>query len=208
MKLVHWPLMGHPSTASVLTSYYSMWHYDCLYTIKGLGLKNRRLDAGRVRRFAWAATDHYTAIRWLVHWPLTGELLHLVQRGGAWADCGPASPLLAVPNVTAHPSTASVPAPYHSMWQYMVWPVYSKGLTPRVDICQFHMQWNAHRYGPASHCLAQRYSVLCAAVFVQHVARGLTFRQDKRRRCVWSSTKTARFMTHGHKMSPCMTARL
>jgi len=26
----------------------------------------------------------------LVHWPLMGGLLHLVQRGGAWADCGPA----------------------------------------------------------------------------------------------------------------------
>jgi len=26
----------------------------------------------------------------LVHWPLTGGLLHLVQRGGAWAGCGPA----------------------------------------------------------------------------------------------------------------------
>ena len=37
-----------------------------------------------------------------VHWPL-------VQRGGAWAGCGPTSPFLAVPNVTAHPSTASVP---------------------------------------------------------------------------------------------------
>ena len=45
-----------------------------------------------------------------VHWPLVGGLLHLVQRGGAWAGCSPApSPLLAVPNVTAHPSTASVP---------------------------------------------------------------------------------------------------
>jgi len=32
-----------------------------------------------------------------------GELLHLVQQGG---DC--AGPLLAVPNVTAHPSKASV----------------------------------------------------------------------------------------------------
>jgi len=42
----------------------------------------------------------------LVHWPLMGGLLHLVQRGGDWA--GP-RPLLAVPNVTAHPSTASVP---------------------------------------------------------------------------------------------------
>jgi len=30
----------------------------------------------------------------LVHWPLMGGLLHLVQRGGAWAGCGPAeSPL-------------------------------------------------------------------------------------------------------------------
>jgi len=33
---VHWPLMdgllltAHPSTASVLTSYYSMWHNNCL----------------------------------------------------------------------------------------------------------------------------------------------------------------------------------
>ena len=35
----------------------------------------------------------------------------MVQRGGDWADCGPAppNPLLAVPNVTDHPSTASVP---------------------------------------------------------------------------------------------------
>ena len=38
-----------------------------------------------------------------------GGLLHLVQRGGAWAGWGPAQSLLAVPNVTAHPSTASVP---------------------------------------------------------------------------------------------------
>ena len=38
-----------------------------------------------------------------------GGLLHLVQRGGAWAGCPPPIPLLAVPNVTAHPSTASVP---------------------------------------------------------------------------------------------------
>jgi len=26
----------------------------------------------------------------LVHWPLMGGLLHLVQRKGAWAGCGPA----------------------------------------------------------------------------------------------------------------------
>ena len=38
-----------------------------------------------------------------------GGLLHLAQRGGAWAGCGPAHPFLAVPNITTHPSTASVP---------------------------------------------------------------------------------------------------
>jgi len=45
----------------------------------------------------------------MVHWPLMGGLLHLVQRGGDWA--GPETahmPLLAVPNATVHPSTASV----------------------------------------------------------------------------------------------------
>ena len=38
----------------------------------------------------------------LVHWPLMGGLLHLVQRGRGRS---PPRPLLAVPNVTAHPST-------------------------------------------------------------------------------------------------------
>jgi len=38
-----------------------------------------------------------------------GGLLHLVQRGGpGWAAALPSS-LLTVPNVTAHPSTTSVP---------------------------------------------------------------------------------------------------
>jgi len=41
---------------------------------------------------------------------MMGGLLHLVQRGGDWM--GPQlarAPIFAVPNVTAHPSTASVP---------------------------------------------------------------------------------------------------
>ena len=43
----------------------------------------------------------------LVHWPLMGGLLHLVQRGGDWAGLQPAQ---ASPRCTiAHPSTASVP---------------------------------------------------------------------------------------------------
>jgi len=29
----------------------------------------------------------------LIHWPLMGGLLHLVQRGGAWAGCGPTQAL-------------------------------------------------------------------------------------------------------------------
>jgi len=37
-----------------------------------------------------------------------GWVLHLVQQGWAWAGCGPTGPLLIVPNVTAHLSTASV----------------------------------------------------------------------------------------------------
>jgi len=32
----------HPSTASVPTSYYLMWHYNCLWTLKGL--TERRLS--------------------------------------------------------------------------------------------------------------------------------------------------------------------
>jgi len=44
----------------------------------------------------------------LVRWPLIGGLLHLVQRGGDWVGRSPPRSLLAVLNVTAHPSTASV----------------------------------------------------------------------------------------------------
>ena len=46
----------------------------------------------------------------LLHWPLMCGLLHLVQRRGDWAGLQlalQAPP--AVPNVTSHPSTASVP---------------------------------------------------------------------------------------------------
>jgi len=46
----------------------------------------------------------------LVLWPLMGGLFHLVQRRGVWAvSAAPTSPLLAVPNVTDDPSTATVP---------------------------------------------------------------------------------------------------
>ena len=47
----------------------------------------------------------------LGHWPLRGGLLHLVPYSveGTGRGRSPPRPLLAVPNVTAHPSTASVP---------------------------------------------------------------------------------------------------
>ena len=47
----------------------------------------------------------------LVHWPLMGGLLHLVpySEEGTGRGPSPPRPLLAVPNVTAHPLTASVP---------------------------------------------------------------------------------------------------
>jgi len=76
---------------------------------------------GHIKTAEQRTTIH--SIRWLVHWPLMGGLLHLVQRGGAWAG---AQSLLAVPNVTAHPSTASVLTSYYLMWHYNIFD--SKGL--------------------------------------------------------------------------------
>jgi len=40
------------------------------------------------------------------------------RRGGDWAGCGPSQSLLAVPNVTACPSTACVPSSHYSTRQY------------------------------------------------------------------------------------------
>jgi len=39
------------------------------------------------------------------------------EEGLGWA-AAPPRPLLAVPNVTAHSSMASVPTSYYSMWHY------------------------------------------------------------------------------------------
>ena len=44
-----------------------------------------------------------------VQWPLMGRLSHLVGEEGPGQAATTPSPLLTVPNVTAHPSTASVP---------------------------------------------------------------------------------------------------
>ena len=63
-----------------------------------------------------------------------GGLLHLLQRGGLGGDaCSSPMPLLAVPNVAVHPSTApstaSVPTSYYLMWHALQLPLDSKGLT-------------------------------------------------------------------------------
>ena len=49
---------------------------------------NTRIDNGQINPVD--STGKYSAASKLVHWPLVGGLLHLVQRGGAWASCGPA----------------------------------------------------------------------------------------------------------------------
>jgi len=48
--------------------------------------------------------------------PLT--VTFCTARTGPGRAAAPPSPLIAVPNVTAHPSTASVPTSYYSMWHY------------------------------------------------------------------------------------------
>jgi len=47
-----------------------------------------------------------------------GGLLHLVQWGGDWAGLQPTQAPPRWPNVTAHPSKASLPTSYYSMWHY------------------------------------------------------------------------------------------
>jgi len=40
-----------------------------------------------------------------VHWPLVGGLLHLVHGGGAWAECPPSWPVVAVANAIVYLSS-------------------------------------------------------------------------------------------------------
>jgi len=49
-----------------------------------------------------------------------GWAVTMVQRGeeGPGRVTAPSTPLLAVQNVTTHPSTASAPTSYYSMWDY------------------------------------------------------------------------------------------
>ena len=73
----------------------------------------------------WLVHWLLTGVLKLVHWPLTGVLLHLVQQGGAWTL---PSLILAIPNVTAQPST-----PVYQL--YAIWCVPNKGLTYTNNLC-------------------------------------------------------------------------
>jgi len=55
--------------------------------------------------------DWYTGYWWV------GCYIWYSEEGPGWAGAPP-SPLLTVPNVTAHPSMASVPTSYYLMWHY------------------------------------------------------------------------------------------
>ena len=83
-----YPLIAfHIAPSRRSASYCSCWRVFCFFLIV------TSIFVGPSQPFdGHRATDYYTTIRWLVHWPLMCELLHLVQRGGAWAGCGPAQP--------------------------------------------------------------------------------------------------------------------
>jgi len=109
--LVQWKVHGGRWVSSVLTACFIFYVTQMCEAVKHIyewttdktsSLFINPLDS----KDNYSATSNNTK---LVHWPLIGGLLHLVQRGGAWAGCGPAqSPprFLAVPNVL--PSMASV----------------------------------------------------------------------------------------------------
>jgi len=82
----------------ITRSLRSKWRMVSVYT--------RRSNLNPLNSKGNSATSNSTN---LVYWPLLGVLLHLVQPGGPGRAATSPSSILTVPNVTAHPSTASVP---------------------------------------------------------------------------------------------------
>jgi len=81
--------------------------HTCCFQLEKRAVPDSRTLSVLNNQGNYSATSNNTK---LVHWPLMGGLLHLVQRGGAWPGCGPAQ---APPRCTKcnspPPSTASVP---------------------------------------------------------------------------------------------------
>jgi len=65
--------------------------------------------------------NHHIAIQWLVHWPLMGGMLHLVQRGGDWAGLQPAQspPRCTKCNSPPINGQCTLPTSYYSMYCYV-----------------------------------------------------------------------------------------
>jgi len=55
---------------------------------------NRPVETDYVDPLTGTLAADSNSLRWLVHWPLIGGLLHLVQRGRDWAGPQPAQALL------------------------------------------------------------------------------------------------------------------
>ena len=66
----------------------------------------------------YSATSNNTK---LVHWPLIGGLLHLVQRGWAWAGCGPAQSPLRCGKCNSPPINGQCIRPNHciAIWWFV-----------------------------------------------------------------------------------------
>jgi len=79
----------------------------------------------------------------LVHWPLMGGLLHLVQRRRAWAGCGPAQSPHCCTKCNSHPSTASVPTSYYL--------TYSTKITSALSRVKCNLiNWNLRAHRPSA----------------------------------------------------------
>ena len=75
------------------------WNNSILYDL----YKNYKLQFNPLEFNHSATSNNMT----LVHWPLMGGLLHWYSEERTGRGHSPLRPLLTVPNVTAHPSTAS-----------------------------------------------------------------------------------------------------
>ena len=66
---------------------FVMWQDDLIRD--GYFLINKRLSPLELGGNYSATSNNMKLVHW--HWQLMGGLVHLVQRGGAWAGCGPSS---------------------------------------------------------------------------------------------------------------------
>jgi len=115
-----WPGCGRPQTTYTTSKITEVRIFEVVWAVCGRRQPGHEsvmplLSFSEINVFnPLMGTGNYSATSYnmkLVHWPLMGGLLRLVVHSeeGTGRDHSPSRPLLAVPNVTAHPSTASVP---------------------------------------------------------------------------------------------------